>query len=117
MKIYLEHRGYGRSMGNMIEILSGDYEASIKTIQSLREDSNLNHGHPRYITYEIFSKAKIAIDKFAKHKNEFTQLKIKLPCKKTVIYRTNKKDETHMYEAVSESSVIEACNLHGDKIY
>ncbi|MDN3642942.1 CocE/NonD family hydrolase [Lutimonas halocynthiae] len=43
----------------MIEILAGDYEASIKTIQSLREDSDLNHGHPGYMPYELFSKAKI----------------------------------------------------------
>ena len=43
----------------MIEILAGNYEASIKTIESLRENSDLNHGHPRYMPYELFSKAKI----------------------------------------------------------
>ncbi len=43
----------------MIEILAGNYEASIKTIQSLRKNSELNNGHPRYIQYELFSKAKI----------------------------------------------------------
>ena len=43
----------------MIEIVAGDYDAAIKTIESLREDSDLNHGHPGYMPYELFSKAKI----------------------------------------------------------
>ncbi len=43
----------------MIEILAGDYEASIQTIQSLRKNSAMNHGHPAYIPFELFSKAKI----------------------------------------------------------
>ncbi len=43
----------------MIEILAGDYEASIRTIQWLRENSEMNNGHPHYIQYELFSKAKI----------------------------------------------------------
>tara|TARA_R110002167_G_scaffold152197_9_gene346126 strand:+ start:3236 stop:5494 length:2259 start_codon:yes stop_codon:yes gene_type:complete len=43
----------------MIEILAGDYKTSIKTIQSLRKNSALNNGHPGYIPYELFSKAKI----------------------------------------------------------
>jgi len=43
----------------MIEILAGEYEASIKTIQSLRKNSAMNNGHPAYIPYELFSKAKI----------------------------------------------------------
>ncbi len=43
----------------MIEILAGDYEASIQTIESLRKNSELNHGHPGYIPYELFAKAKI----------------------------------------------------------
>ena len=44
----------------MIDILAGNYEASIKTIQSLRENSLLNQGHPSYMPYELFSKAKMA---------------------------------------------------------
>jgi putative CocE/NonD family hydrolase len=43
----------------IIEILAGDYKASIKTIQSLRKNSATNNGHPGYIPYELFSKAKI----------------------------------------------------------
>ena len=43
----------------MIEILAGDYKASIQTIESLRKNSALNNGHPGYIPYELFSKAKI----------------------------------------------------------
>jgi len=43
----------------MIEILAGNYEASIKTIQSLRKKSEMNNKHPNYIPYELFSKAKI----------------------------------------------------------
>jgi putative CocE/NonD family hydrolase len=43
----------------MIELLAGDYEASIKTIQSLRNNVVMNNGHPGYIPYELFSKAKI----------------------------------------------------------
>ncbi len=43
----------------MIEILAGDYKASIKTIQSLRKNSAMNNGHPGYIPFELFSKAKI----------------------------------------------------------
>ena len=41
------------------EILAGQYKASIRTIQSLRENSALNYGHPAYMPYELFSKAKI----------------------------------------------------------
>ncbi len=44
----------------IIEILAGEYEASIESIKSLREDSDLNYGHPKYISYELFSKAKMA---------------------------------------------------------
>ena len=44
----------------MIEILAGNYKASIKTIQSLRENSDLNQGHASYMPYELFSKAKMA---------------------------------------------------------
>ncbi len=43
----------------MIEILAGNYKASIKTIQSLRKNSAMNNGHPGYIPFELFSKAKI----------------------------------------------------------
>ena len=43
-----------------IQILAGNYKASIKTIQSLRENSDLNQGHPSYMPYELFSKAKMA---------------------------------------------------------
>lgn len=43
----------------MLEILAGDYRASIQTIESLRESSALNNGHPRYIPYELFAKANI----------------------------------------------------------
>jgi putative CocE/NonD family hydrolase len=43
----------------MIEILAGNYEASIKTIQSLRKNSEMNYGHSSYIQVELFSKAKI----------------------------------------------------------
>jgi putative CocE/NonD family hydrolase len=43
----------------MIEILAGDYGASIQTIESLRKDSELNNGHPRYMPYELYAKAKI----------------------------------------------------------
>ncbi len=42
-----------------VEILAGDYEASIKTIALLRENSELNHGHQRYIPFELFSKTKM----------------------------------------------------------
>ena len=42
-----------------IEILAGDYEASIRAILSLRENADLNHGHPGYMPYELFAKAKI----------------------------------------------------------
>ena len=43
-----------------IEILAGNYEASINGIQSLRENSeNLIKGHQRYIQFELFSKAKL----------------------------------------------------------
>ncbi|MCA0931746.1 CocE/NonD family hydrolase [Lutimonas saemankumensis] len=41
------------------EILAGQYEASIKTIQSLRVDADLNYGHPQYMPFELFSRAKI----------------------------------------------------------
>ena len=44
----------------LIEIVAGEYQASLKTIESLRENAALNHGHPRYMPYELFSKAKIA---------------------------------------------------------
>jgi uncharacterized protein len=43
----------------MIESLAGNYEASIKTIEYLRKNSELNNGHPAYISYELFSKAKM----------------------------------------------------------
>lgn len=44
-----------------IEILAGNEEASIKTIESLRKNSTLNNGHPAYIPYELFAKAKIRV--------------------------------------------------------
>jgi len=43
----------------MIEILAGDYKASIQTIESLRKNSELNNRHPGYISYELYSKAKM----------------------------------------------------------
>lgn len=42
-----------------IEILSGRYEKSIQTIESLRKNTPLNNGHQSYIPYEIYAKAKI----------------------------------------------------------
>jgi putative CocE/NonD family hydrolase len=42
-----------------IEILAGDYKSSIRTIRSLRENADLNQGHPGYMPYELFAKAKI----------------------------------------------------------
>lgn len=42
-----------------IEILASDYQTSVQTIQSLRKTSKLNFGHPHYIPYELFAKAKI----------------------------------------------------------
>ncbi len=42
-----------------IELLAGDYEASIHTIESLRKNSALNNGHPNFMPYELFAKAKI----------------------------------------------------------
>ena len=56
-----------------IQILAGDYEASIKTIQSLRKDSDLNQGHPSYMPFELFSKAKMEQLAAAKGFNEAYQ--------------------------------------------
>lgn len=42
-----------------IQLLAGNYEASIKTIDLLRKSSEIKKEHPLYIQYEIFSKAKI----------------------------------------------------------
>ena len=41
-----------------IEILASNYQSAIKLIQSLRVDKTTGD-HPRFITYEIFAKAKI----------------------------------------------------------
>ncbi len=63
-KAYLQHSKIGDQKIEakdryMVEILAGDYEASIQTIRSLRKNSELNNGHPGYIPFELFSKAKI----------------------------------------------------------
>lgn len=42
-----------------IEILAGNYEAAIDTIQSTRKNVDAVNNHPKYIAYEIFAKAKI----------------------------------------------------------
>ncbi|MGI9530980.1 CocE/NonD family hydrolase [Lutimonas sp.] len=44
----------------MIQILAGDYQAAIETIESLRENSSMNNGHPAYMPYDLFSNAKMA---------------------------------------------------------
>lgn len=43
----------------IIEILAGNYEVSIQTIESLRKNVSLNNGHLMYMQYELFSKAKM----------------------------------------------------------
>ncbi|MCF8272686.1 MAG: CocE/NonD family hydrolase [Flavobacteriaceae bacterium] len=42
-----------------IQILAGNFEASIKTIYLLRKVSEVKEEHPSYIQYEIFSEAKV----------------------------------------------------------
>ena len=42
-----------------IEILAGEYGAALHTIESLRKNTELNNGHPAYIPFELFAKAKI----------------------------------------------------------
>ena len=42
-----------------IELLAGDFQASIETIKTLRETSNFEGSHPVLMQYELFSKAKI----------------------------------------------------------
>ena len=42
-----------------IQMLAGNYEASLKTIELLRKSSRIERNHPSYIQYELFSKAKM----------------------------------------------------------
>ena len=63
-KGYLEQSQTGELHGEpndlyQFEILAGQYKASIRTILSLRANSDLNYGHPGYMPFELFSKAKI----------------------------------------------------------
>jgi uncharacterized protein len=53
----------GRNIGPndlyRVEILAGEYERAIKTIQSTRKVVSLQNGHPDKLPYELFAKAKI----------------------------------------------------------
>ncbi len=42
-----------------IEILAGEYQASIQTMEDLRKNSELNNGHRRYMPFELYAQAKI----------------------------------------------------------
>ncbi len=43
----------------LIEILAGQYERAIQTIQSTRKDVSVQNGHPDKLPYELFAMAKI----------------------------------------------------------
>jgi len=53
-----------------IEILAGNYEASMNTIQSLRGNPDNQNGHQAYIQFELFAKAKLKQLKSGKIFNE-----------------------------------------------